>query len=105
MAKGYKKTLVRSQKECKRLRRDNKQLKHDLFMEESSSAARWGVIKAQSVRINELTMKKNGKQSLLMYSLEVLKDCQREAKTYKFGLATSGCVIVTLICVIIYLLG
>jgi len=28
-----------------------------------------------------------------------------ELKTYKFGLATAGCIIFTLICVIIYLLG
>ena len=82
MAKRYKKALYKSRDECKRL-------KKELSMEESSSAARWNVIKVQSEEIKTLTMERNGKQSLLMNSLSANIDIKSELKTYKLAALSS----------------
>jgi len=106
MAKRYKKALVKSEKECNRLRAGKKQLKRELLMEMESTKHDIRLIKEQSERIKFLTMERNGKQSLMMCSLEVLNDCQREVETYKFATATAACISITLgILLTISLLG
>jgi len=72
MAKGYKKALVRSQKECKKLRVNNRQLKRELFMEIESTKHDIRLIKKLSNDVDRLKVKVTDWQAASLSALILL---------------------------------